>query len=379
MNIFKKAEKIIVFVENPHIPFLNYFLLFLSSVTLRTFLEIFSDRAVVYFRFFPSDRLIYLSVWQSLAISFMHYYVFWVTLILTLGIIFYFITREDVGKILRTLLAFSFVLNITPLFDLIITAGRGGLDIAYVYPKNILNLLPIPKSLTPGMALTSITGFILSFIYCRVKTNSLKKGLLGALGIYILLVVTSLIPFLLKVRHPVPIIRAQLIIVFIELVLIFFWLKKQYFLALIKDVRYYRMLHFVSMFILGVILSGEPVTKVLLLNLDVFLLTFIAVSLSWIASVIFNNIEDLEIDKISNMNRPLVTHKIPQNDYRRIGIGAACLSGIFALGVNFQTLFFAYLLMGNALLVSLPPLRFKRIPIFSKLFISLSSRLYLRG
>lgn len=372
MNVFKKARQVIAAVENPEIPFLYYILLFFSSVTLRNFLEIFSDQAKVAFKFLSPEQLLYLSVWQGLAISFLHYYVFWTALFITLGIIFFLLTKEDINKTLRAVLCFSFILNITPIFDLIITAGKG-LDISYIYPESISELLPIPKGLTPGMRLTSIVGIILSFIYCRVKTNSFKKGLLGGFLLYLLLMIGSVLPFILNTFHPVPIIRTLLIIIFMELVLGFYLWNRAYFLALAKDVRWYRVLHYLSMLILGLLLTGEPILRVLSQNWDTFLLTFFTLFSFWIAAIMFNNIVDCDIDRISNPRRPLASLSIPQNDYRNIALSVVCLSGVFGLGVNFQTFFFGFLLMGISLLYSLPPLRFKRIPIFSKLFISFSS------
>ncbi|HEC94350.1 MAG TPA: hypothetical protein ENI45_00100, partial [Thermoplasmatales archaeon] len=49
------------------------------------------------------------------------------------------------------------------------------------------------------------------------------------------------------------------------------------------------------------------------------------------------------------------------------------LAVIYSTAINHVTLFLILLYMGNYFLYSAPPLRFKRIPFFSKLFLSLNS------
>ena len=90
-------------------------------------------------------------------------------------------------------------------------------------------------------------------------------------------------------------------------------------------------------------------------------------------TLIWNNISDLEIDKISNPTRPLVTQSISLGCYKKISYGALALSLFFAFEVNPSVL----LLVSTAILLyflyTQPPVRFKRIPVISKLAISFNS------
>lgn len=374
MIFWKLSKRIISYIEGPQAPLSYCLLIFFSAVTLRNFLEIFSDTAKISFSLYPLNHPLFFAASLSLCITFIHYYAFWLALFLALAIIFSCLTKENISKTLKVVFTFSIILNITPLFDLLVSGGKG-MNISYIYPKNILEFLPVPKALTPGMILTSIAGIGLSFIYCRVKTNNNLKGMLGGISLYVLLLATSLLPLLLKARHPLPIIRFLFLLTFMETLFIFYRLKKSYFISLLKDIRWLRVLHFYSMFILGIILAGNPLINLLKQSLSEFLLTVFSTFLCWIIAIISNNIEDLHIDRITNANRPLTSGAIPRHDYYRIAAVFSCLAFAMALAVNFTTFFFALLLIGNSLLYSLPPLRLKRVPIFSKVFISFNSLL----
>ncbi|MDD5155269.1 MAG: UbiA family prenyltransferase [Candidatus Omnitrophica bacterium] len=374
MLFWKFSKRIISYIESPRIPLFYCFLIFLSAVTLRNFLELFSDTAQISLTFYPAWHPLFFSVWLGLCISFLHYYALWLALFLALAIILSTLTKEDISKVLKTVFAFSIIVNITPVLDLLVSGGKG-MNISYLYPKNLLEFLPVPKGLTPGMILTSGTGIGLSFIYGKVKTNSSLKGFISSLSFYLLLAAASMLPLLLNVRHPLPIIRFLSIVVFMESLIVFYRLKKSYFICLFKDIRWLRLLHFYSMLILGMILAGAPLPGILKQNAGAFLLILLSTSLCWLVAVIFNNIEDLGIDKITNPGRPLASAAIPKQDYLRIAGALSCLALVMALAVNFITFFFALLLIGNSLLYSLPPLRLKRVPIFSKFFISFNSLL----
>jgi 4-hydroxybenzoate polyprenyltransferase len=359
-------------LEDPRRPFSYYLFLFLSAVTLRNFLEIFSDRAQVSFCLFSPQDDLYFAQGYSIALTFLHYLVFWVALFLLAALIIFFFTRAQLLKILKSVLSFSFLLILTPLVDLL-TSGGQGQEISYAHPQSLLELFPLPPMATPGMLLTFFLALALAFSYCRVKTKNTLKSLGAVLTLYLSCVLLSALPTLVGASHPVFIIRALLAAIFGEVLLISYYLNPGYSRALLVDTRWMRLLHHYAMFLLGLLISGQGFWRVIQTEKSAFLLTSIAISLAWLAAVIFNNLEDCEIDRVSNSHRPLTSGAIPREDYRRIGLAIFSSALIFGLGVNFITCFFILLLMGNSLLYSLPPLRLKRVPIFSKLFIALDS------
>ncbi|MEQ8225038.1 MAG: UbiA family prenyltransferase, partial [Candidatus Eremiobacterota bacterium] len=101
--------------------------------------------------------------------------------------------------------------------------------------------------------------------------------------------------------------------------------------------------------------------------------TIFSIMMAWLFSVITNNIEDRNIDSVSNRERPSVTEKIPFEIYKTTGWIVLLLSVISAISVNFSIFFLIFLFMGNYFLYSMPPVRFKRVIFFSKLIPSINS------
>jgi 4-hydroxybenzoate polyprenyltransferase len=372
MKVIARLENIISRLEGQKIPFSYYLLIFISSLTLRNFLEIFSDTAKVPFRLFPETSNLFFPAGYSIFISFAHYYVFWIFTFLGLAIFFSLLTKTNIVSVLKTLFSFSLIITITPLFDLLITKGRG-LAITYAHPKNIFELFPLPNILTPGMLVTSLTAAFLTFVYCKIKTNKWTRGLWGAVILYSLLTFLSALPVVIKATHPLQIIRVLLIAIFFEFIIILFLANKVYFRAVFKDLRWLRIIHYLSMICFGILISRHALIKSIGANLSSFLLTVIAFILSWVGAMMLNDAEDYEIDLRSNQGRALVNNVVSKNELINWSSWLFLAAAIFALGVNSQTSFFVVLVIGNSCLYSLPPLRLKRVPIFSKLFISFSS------
>lgn len=175
-------------------------------------------------------------------------------------------------------------------------------------------------------------------------------------------------------------INFYLLLIFV-LLLVIFWLRnRSYLVNLLKDIRPFRLLHFELMFIFGIVLTKVlwKTDLIFLLkreNIFHFIFILISIMLAWLFSVIFNNLEDVDIDKITNRLRPSVINSIPSKAYKLIGLIALFLAVIFSLAVNFWIFFLILCFVGNYFFYSMPPLRLKRIPVFSKLMIAFSSLL----
>ena len=366
------AKRVIDSIENPRIPLLYPILLFLSSMTLRNFLEFFSDKAQLPFQIFSASEPAFYSVWFSFAISLIHYYIFWIALSLAITIILNALTGEKIINILKTVLSGFFIIIITPAFDLLTTFGAGR-HIDYVIPGRFMDLVAIFGYLTPGMILTSTCGLCGIFIYIKTKTKNIAKGIFGCILLYLLLVFLAVLPTVLHTNHPMPIIRALALAIVAEMFFLYYRSNPIQGNALAKDIRIPRLIYYESLIILGIALSRQGIFNSILNNFDSFLLLTVGGGLAWIASVIFNNIEDLKIDRISNANRPLIEGKISNDQYLHIGLVLIILAAMLTLSLNFQTFFLTMLLIGNSLLYSLPPLRLKRVTVLSKLATSLNS------
>lgn len=147
---------------------------------------------------------------------------------------------------------------------------------------------------------------------------------------------------------------------------------------MLRDIRPFRLAHFLLMFFIGFVLgftqtSNTMTNSSLLVNVTITVIPAISIFFGWLFCVFFNNITDLEIDKISNKDRPLVKGSIEEGTYKRVTVLLFILAIVFSLASGYKTLFFVGLFMLNYTLYSAKPLRLKRIPVLSKLVISFNS------
>jgi 4-hydroxybenzoate polyprenyltransferase len=377
MKFLESFERIIDNIENSESPFFYFIFTFFSAITLRNFLETFSTGIPI-----------------SLPL-FAHYDFSYVYLALALIILFHIITKEKIEKIAKIILPCFLILIIVPIIDLAVSGGEG-YKISYILPgidKDVaLKFFTFfgpnfKKGITPGIRIEVALVLFGSFIYFYIKKKKIIQGLLFSFLVYCLIFSYLAIPFILKAflelfnfkyMGSAIFINFYFLLIFILLAWIFFLYKRQYFMAIIRDIRLFRLLHFEIMFFLGIILgvlSGEPVPFLLDPTPYLFNRIFIMISVlfAWIFSLITNNLADCEIDKVTNSERPLVAGKIPEKDYKILALIFLILLLVFAGAVNFETLFLMLLFIGNYFLYSMPPLRLKRIPFFSKLLISLNS------
>jgi len=122
LKIIHIFRKLIAALENPKIPFGNHILTFVFIMTLRNFLEMFSDNEEISFKLFA------------------HYYLSYICLAMALIVLFYFATKETIHNIARVVLVSFLVLVLAPTLDLIISLGKG-YNISYMLPGIHENLL----------------------------------------------------------------------------------------------------------------------------------------------------------------------------------------------------------------------------------------------
>jgi len=374
MKITHRFKELISQIENPRIRLSYFILIFLSAMTLRNFLEIFADKASVPFRLISEKSMIFFAANYSLAISFAHYYVFWIFTFFALSILFSRIAKTNIILVIRALFACSLIIIITPIFDLLLTSGQG-IEIAYAHPKSFLDLFPLPKIVTPGMLVTSLTAALLSFSYCALKTRRWLSGLWAAVILYLLLICLAALPVIIKATHPLPIIRVLGIGIFLELVVILFLAKPVYARAGFSQLRWLRLGYYLMAFFLGISIARAGFIRSLTDNFTCLVLTVIAFVLSWLGAVMLNDVEDYEIDIVTNKDRPLVKNIFTKSQLQSIALWLFAAACIFASAVNFTTLFFTGLLISSSCIYSLPPLRLRVIPVFSKSLIALNSLL----
>ena len=378
-KILNKAEAVLTRLEEYSVHF-NYFLLtFFFATTLRNFLEMYFNGEIR-----NSDILVDL----------FHYDVSYVCLALAIIVLFYFATKEKITKIARVVLPCFLILLLAPIIDLFSVSWRN-FNIAYMFPGEHQNIImrfftffgPLDKSgVTLGMRIEIALVISASFVYFRIKKQSIIRAVVFSFLMYCMLFTYCAIPFvfkafmdLLRIRHTFSLesmTHFYLLLMFILGAWTFYLYNKKYFVGIMKDIRLLRLLHFELMFVFGIVLSEIVFKKPILLDqqaLFSWILTMIAVCFAWLFSVATNNIADYDIDKISNQNRPTVSGAIDDGHYRKLALIFIVGAVVYSVSVDFIHLFLILVFIGNYFLYSMPPIRFKRVPFFSKLVISINS------
>jgi len=365
MTIFKNTSGLLPDFDNQEIPILNYILGFLVSIFMYNFLEIFSDPGMVPFRLLPFTNELAVPASASIAIHFLHVGLWWTAIALVIPIVLTLLTKESIGKNLRAVFSFSWIMILIPLTDLIISRGQG-IDIHYLYPKKFADLLSIYSQFTPGENLTVPLALCLIAKYCFAITKKISATLATVILISAFIILAGLMPFfmrslagyfkiILEGISPIPIIRILTIAIFLELTLIFYLKDRGYFLALLKDTDLFKTLNFVLFFILGILLFRPHIGRFLLENIGSFILSVVSVSLVWVFA-----------------NAASYINNEPQNKKHRIAaLGVFLLALLCALAVNFTTLYFMLLSSSLCAAYLFAPFKLKRFALFSKMIISL--------
>lgn len=372
------SRNIIGSLESPSLPFWCVVFTFLASVTLRNFVEFFSNNTWI-----KSDMLL-------------HFYASYFVLGLTLLLAFHLWTKEKIEKLFKLIFSSFIILIVGPSIDLLITGGKGN-HITYLMPEfhgSYVNLIERfftffgkfqEFGVSPGLKIEIFLALIGVALYFYIKKLSWLKIILGTISIYAIIFIYSFSPYTMKTvfdglqisfaYSETLFINFFLLIAFFLLMALGFLENKKFFWSIVKDIRLTRLLHYWLMFVLGFILVMSVKNQPILNEESIFYLPFIFISILFagIFSIITNNIADVEIDKVCNEDRPLVRSEISLVDYKKIAGSALVMSLVYAAAVNFKVFFLILFCVGNYFIYSMPPLRIKRIPFFSKAVILLNS------
>lgn len=372
------AKKIISALEDPRLPIWYALFTFLAAVTLRNFIEFFSN-----------------NTWIKESML-LHFYLSYTILGLTLVTVFYFLTKERISALFKLVFSSFVVLIVGPIIDLIITGGKGN-HITYLMPEYHGSFGTLIErfvtffgkfqefGVSPGLKIEIFLVLVGIAIYFYVKGLSWFKIIFGTILIYTIIFLYALSPYFMKIFFDwlnLPFKYSETLFNNFYLLLGFFWLiilaflgNKAFFWSMVKDIRLMRLLHFWLMFVLGFIWVLEIKNQPIISEENIFYIPFIFISILFagIFSAITNNMADIEIDKICNKDRPLVSSVISLSDYKKLAWIFLCLALAYALAVNFKVFFLILFCIGNYFLYSMPPLRLKRIPFLSKLSILINS------
>jgi len=359
-----------------------------------------------------------------------HYILFYVAAVLSMYFLFYIILPRKRNKIPSLLLCGLLAVWMAPIFDLILSGGRG-YTMAYLF-QDIPTLIQsyvtffgewyIPGA-TPGVRLE--IGLIMLGVFFAIisMTDSIKKALIASLGVYTivffwgslpsiffalaslfdheyigtildwfvltsdnsLLVHNSIHPTLFFVdsaRHNeiyFNIAISHIYYLALTLGIVFAGLlhAPKKIGAILKNIRVERLGHYWLMTALGLLIAhfGNSGS---LFAMNIFTLTsivilFIVFLCAWTAAVGVNDIEDIAVDEISNKARPIVSGIVTNEEQKGLNTFIIIWGLVGAFLISHYVLFLFITFLSLSYVYSVPPLKLRRIPILSTFLIGLAS------
>jgi 4-hydroxybenzoate polyprenyltransferase len=381
----KLPARIIAALEDHNIPFFNYVLTFFAAILLRHFFEAYSQ-AENYFNI--STELV--------SIDLLHYTLSYITLALLLIGALYYATRLKIEQIARVVLPAFILLLLSPLLDILLTFGEG-VSILYLQPGYDINLLRTYFTFFGGFTGVS-TGIRIEialvlvgiFFYCLNKQLTILPSIVYTWICYTIIFMWGAAPYFVQwikqltgfayTFAGISMIHFYLVVALVLAGIIFFLANKPLFVALIKDMRALRIFYYVLMLLLGAVIALcvnlERISTQIYFYDDIIinlLLASIAIYFSCVFALMMNNMADIAIDRISNPNRPFVSGMIPPKTYVWLTYSFGALALFYAAMVNAKAFLIIAATMASYYIYSMPPLRFKRVTVFSKLAIAFNS------
>jgi 4-hydroxybenzoate polyprenyltransferase len=156
---------------------------------------------------------------------------------------------------------------------------------------------------------------------------------------------------------------------------IFFWRTFPIkFIAIIKNSRFERVMHYIALLCLGIGFAfitnnGSFFSWVDVLGVICLLISWYG---AWMFAIHINDISDLKSDSVSNTNRPLVKKILSPEEIRESANIWLVISLLGSWSAGYYPLFMNIVYLVCSYVYSIDFLRFKRIPILSPLIIGIA-------
>lgn len=410
-------------VENIKISFWGGAFLLYGIIFIRTFLENYSNSLNLYHM-------------SSFGDTFFHYPLFFLTIFLGSFIIARIITGEKIEKIAKFVVLCSFGLITPPIIDLIINKGSQipYIFITGSYSELFKSFITYfgGGALGNGIRIELALALIGFGFYIFYKTKKIKKVLVGIILLYATFFIMLSSPALVfslqnKITHEYKTMNSKnivdfyyhkdplntvtgnrtfvvdsvtdknfysrleqknlnqysmtLAVIFLLInAILFFWClflySSQKFFAVLKNFRYLRIMHGFILLSLGIylgmgVLGKNPIGS--LFDLTSFISLFSAFFFAWLFSVWENDEVDIEIDKISNQDRPLAEKElqISLDEWKNLKYIFLAFSLGFAFLAGLYSFVFILMFIFTYHIYSTPPFRLKGFPGISSLLIAI--------
>jgi len=353
-----------------------------------------------------------------------HYFLFFISISLGLMLIlalFMPLWKKHVPVLMLFLLPISFL---APVIDWIVSGGRG-IVMSYIFVtpaelgRSFLGILfrPILASgITIGMRVEVAVFIICIALIVYAVRRDVRSAVLAALAAYAVTFVYAIVPdvpsyiaalFGAGTVHPAQFLQTAVLgsatladslhgafryaslgdlvdngfsfligrlWYVIAIALSAWWfmlLSRKRFVAILKNSRPEAALHYMGLAAIGALIAYHQSRFSLNWN-DWLTMAILLASLclSWMSAVCLNDIHDVELDRISNASRPLPSDLISRADMRTAAVIFFVAAMIGALLCGYYACMFVLVCNALSYLYSVPPMRFKRIPVLSAFVIS---------
>lgn len=364
------------------------------------------------------------------ASTIVHYYLFYLgALISTIIVIGFFLPK---GANVHKVMLFGLILSwLAPIFDLVISRGQKSF-MAYIFTgagglmRNLAMFFG-PYSPLGGITWGMRTELIIIILgigfYVFLKTQSVWRSILVAILSYLVMFVWVSAPSVFKLvyntlfnqagfsepvfqffarsigasvitmnfLHPavglsylpaletffnVAMSEIYYLLISVLLVIFFYFRCPNKLIAVFKNLRPFRVIHYWVMLIGGFLFAQRVANFRPSFNwVDVFsiLTLFLSFYCAWMFAVGVNDVADEEIDKISNSKRPLIEHSLSSGDFQSINFFFLIWSLVGAFLAGHYTLYLLIVFTAAYYIYSAEPLRLKRVPILSTFLIAVAS------
>lgn len=134
---------------------------------------------------------------------------------------------------------------------------------------------------------------------------------------------------------------------------------------LISNFRFLQIIYHLGLLFIGISLSCIYIPYSQLPSTNLLIILIITIISSWISTVFFNDVSDIEIDKISNPNRPLPKGIITKQQSLAIGFILLIFSLLLSNFISNSTLIFIIGYHILSWIYNMKPFRLKRVPLLA--------------
>lgn len=403
-------ERVVALLFIGKISATGWLAIFLGIVTLRLFLDNFVAKSF-------SGRSIVEMDLQNYLFFGLTFLLIWVYLSLIL--------RKKPSELAFLMIWASLLIDLPPIFDLIKTRGEIYIE-PYLYSslaqlkiQFITFFGHLPSGVVYfGTRITFMLAVLGIFLVIFIKTKSWLKALVSSVGTYFILFFMASFPswltfayFSIEGSKKITEISSVQIIQFLSLAkifsiepinfefsivynlnlvyipllvavigLLFFWSDRLKFQAVLKNIRLPQIMFHIGLFLVGTglgYLAYPDNFELGLFPILAVLCLILSLILSWLASVVFNDIWDLETDQLTNASRPLVKNIFKKKEYQELGFifFVLALLGALAVAPKFMFVLITYQII--ACFYSGWPFRLKRFPLIATFLSSIALMLAL--